>query len=153
MDDEIITPGMSEREVYIRRRVKRLAEFYRHLTMYIVIMSVIWIASLLLAKEWPTVWWRWWTIWPTIGWGIAVLAHGLSVLPNYGEHLIRMALSELIESLDPEHFWQVHRGTVVNINFVASSKRDGDGRVTLNLRGWERPVSVSRAYSHLFKQM
>lgn len=70
-----------------------------------------------------------------------------------GEHLIRMALSELIESLDPEHFWQVHRGTVVNINFVASSKRDGDGRVTLNLRGWERPVAVSRAYSHLFKQM
>jgi DNA-binding LytR/AlgR family response regulator len=41
----------------------------------------------------------------------------------------------------------------VNINCVASSKRDGDGRVTLNLRGWEKPVAVSRAYSHLFKQM
>jgi DNA-binding LytR/AlgR family response regulator len=36
---------------------------------------------------------------------------------------------------------------------VQSSKRDGDGRVTLNLRGWEKPVVVSRAYSHLFKQM
>jgi DNA-binding LytR/AlgR family response regulator len=70
-----------------------------------------------------------------------------------GEHLIRMALTELLESLDPEQFWQVHRGTVVNINCVASSKRDGDGRVTLNLRGWEKPVAVSRAYSHLFKQM
>ena len=70
-----------------------------------------------------------------------------------GEHLIRMALSELLESLDPEQFWQVHRGTVVNVNYVTSSKRDGDGRVTLNLRGWEKPVAVSRAYSHLFKQM
>jgi DNA-binding LytR/AlgR family response regulator len=70
-----------------------------------------------------------------------------------GEHLIRMALSELIDSLDPEQFWQVHRGTVVNINYVNSSKRDGDGRVTLNVRGSDRPVSVSRAYSHLFKQM
>ncbi|MGL4233680.1 MAG: LytR/AlgR family response regulator transcription factor [Casimicrobium sp.] len=70
-----------------------------------------------------------------------------------GEHLIRMALAELLQSLDPDQFWQVHRGTVVNINCVASSKRDGDGRVTLNLRGWERPVAVSRAYSHLFKQM
>jgi DNA-binding LytR/AlgR family response regulator len=70
-----------------------------------------------------------------------------------GEHLIRMALTELIDSLDAEQFWQVHRGTVVNINYVASSKRDGDGRVTLNLRGWEKPVAVSRAYSHLFKQM
>jgi DNA-binding LytR/AlgR family response regulator len=70
-----------------------------------------------------------------------------------GEHLIRMALAELLESLNAEQFWQVHRGTVVNINCVASSKRDGDGRVTLNLRGWEKPVAVSRAYSHLFKQM
>jgi DNA-binding LytR/AlgR family response regulator len=70
-----------------------------------------------------------------------------------GEHLIRMALAELLQSLDPENFWQVHRGTVVNIHRVASSKRDGDGRVTLNLRGWEKPVAVSRAYSHLFRQM
>jgi DNA-binding LytR/AlgR family response regulator len=70
-----------------------------------------------------------------------------------GEHLIRMALTELLDSLNPEQFWQVHRGTVVNINCVNSSKRDGDGRVTLNLRGWEKPVAVSRAYSHLFKQM
>jgi DNA-binding LytR/AlgR family response regulator len=70
-----------------------------------------------------------------------------------GEHLIRMALSELLDSLDTEQFWQVHRGTVVNINCVTSSKRDGDGRVTLNLREWDKPVAVSRAYSHLFKQM
>ncbi len=70
-----------------------------------------------------------------------------------GEHVIRMALTELLESLDAEQFWQVHRGTVVNVNCVASSKRDGDGRVTLNLRGWEKPIAVSRAYSHLFKQM
>jgi DNA-binding LytR/AlgR family response regulator len=70
-----------------------------------------------------------------------------------GEHLIRMALAELIDGLDPEQFWQVHRGTVVNVRCVQSSKRDGDGRVALNLRGWERPVAVSRAYQHLFKQM
>jgi hypothetical protein len=84
MDDEIIIPGMSEREIYIRRRVKRLAEFYRHLAMYVMVMSLVWIASLVFAKEWPRDWWRWWTLWPTIGWGLAVLAHGLSVLPSYG---------------------------------------------------------------------
>lgn len=84
MDDEIITAGMSQREVYIRRRVKRIAEFYRHLTMYVVIISLIWILSLIFMKEWPSVWWRWWTIWPTLGWGVGVLAHGLSVLPSAG---------------------------------------------------------------------
>jgi hypothetical protein len=84
MDEEVIIPGMSEREIYIRRRVKRLAEFYRHLTMYIVIMSVVWIASLIWMKSTPNVWWKWWPMWPTIGWGLGVLAHGLSVLPSYG---------------------------------------------------------------------
>jgi 2TM domain len=84
MDDEVIVPGMSEREIHIRRRVKRLAEFYRHLAMYVLIMSMVWIASLAMAKEWPSQWWRWWAIWPTLGWGIGVLAHGLSVLPRMG---------------------------------------------------------------------
>ncbi len=70
-----------------------------------------------------------------------------------GEHLIRVALTELLQSLDQDQFWQVHRGTVVNINCVVSSKRDDEGRVTLSIRGWEKPVAVSRAYSHLFKQM
>lgn len=70
-----------------------------------------------------------------------------------GEHVIRMPLAELVASLDADYFWQVHRGTIVNIRNVSSSKRDGDGRVTLNVKGVERPLSVSRAYQHLFKQM
>ena len=70
-----------------------------------------------------------------------------------GEHVIRMPLADLLRSLDSEQFWQVHRGTVVNIRYVSSSKRDGDGRVTLNVDGYARPLPVSRAYQGLFKQM
>ena len=70
-----------------------------------------------------------------------------------GEHVIRMPLAELLQSLDGEQFWQVHRGTMVNIRCVTSSKRDGDGRVTLNVKGVPKPLPVSRAYQHLFKQM
>ena len=70
-----------------------------------------------------------------------------------GEHVIRMPLAELLQALDGEQFWQVHRGTVVNIRFVTSSKRDGDGRVTLNIKGYPKPLPVSRAYQGLFKQM
>ena len=62
-------------------------------------------------------------------------------------------MAELLQSLDSEQFWQVHRGTVVNIRYVSSSKRDGDGRVTLNVDGYARPLPVSRAYQGLFKQM
>jgi DNA-binding LytR/AlgR family response regulator len=70
-----------------------------------------------------------------------------------GEHVIRMPLAELLQSLDSEQFWQVHRGTVVNIRCVSSSKRDGDGKVTLNVKGYAKPLPVSRAYQGLFKQM
>lgn len=70
-----------------------------------------------------------------------------------GEHLISKPLAELLNALDPAHFWQVHRGTVINVRCVASSKRDGDGRMTVQLKGFARPITVSRAYQHLFKQM
>jgi DNA-binding LytR/AlgR family response regulator len=70
-----------------------------------------------------------------------------------GEHLITKPLSELVQQLDAEQFWQVHRGTVVNVRYVISSKRDGEGRMGLQLRGVDGPVTVSRAYQHLFRQM
>jgi DNA-binding LytR/AlgR family response regulator len=70
-----------------------------------------------------------------------------------GEHLISKPLSELIQTLDPEYFWQIHRGTVINMRNVISTKRDGDGRMMLRLKGSEKPLSVSRAYQHLFRQM
>ena len=70
-----------------------------------------------------------------------------------GEHLITKPLSELIRSLDPAHFWQIHRGTVINLRFVSSTRRDGDGRMNVNLKGHSKPLPVSRAYHHLFKHM
>jgi DNA-binding LytR/AlgR family response regulator len=70
-----------------------------------------------------------------------------------GEHLISKPLSELIQSLDGEHFWQIHRGTVINVRNVISTKRDGDGRMTVRLKDHAKPLAVSRAYQHLFRQM
>jgi DNA-binding LytR/AlgR family response regulator len=70
-----------------------------------------------------------------------------------GEHLISKTLAELVRSLDSEQFWQVHRGTLVNVRYIASSKRDGEAKLTLNIKGYAKPVQVSRAYQHLFKHM
>ncbi len=36
-----------------------------------------------------------------------------------GDSIIRMPLRELLEQLDEEIFWQVHRGTVVNSQHIA----------------------------------
>lgn len=70
-----------------------------------------------------------------------------------GEHLITRTLSELISALDAEHFWQIHRSTVVNLRFVTSTRRESDGRMSVNLKGHNKPLAVSRAYHHLFKHM
>ncbi|MFO1313839.1 MAG: LytTR family DNA-binding domain-containing protein [Burkholderiales bacterium] len=70
-----------------------------------------------------------------------------------GESLIRTPLRELADQLDARHFWQVHRGTIVNVREIAETSRDLAGRVTLRLRSRPETVAVSRAYAHLFKQM
>ena len=75
------------------------------------------------------------------------------VLTREGESLIRMPLAELADQLDPDVFWQIHRGTVVNMNAVVSTRRDLGGRVFVKLKGGGAELPVSRAYAHRFKQM
>ncbi len=69
------------------------------------------------------------------------------------EHLIRMSLRELLPQLDPQQFWQVHRGTVVQARCIASARRDESGKVFLTLRGRPETITASRLYAHLFKGM
>lgn len=76
-----------------------------------------------------------------------------SVFTADGEALIRMSLKELVAQLDPARFWQVHRGTVVNLAHVVSTRRDLAGRVTVGFRSRPERVAVSRAYAHRFRQM
>jgi DNA-binding LytR/AlgR family response regulator len=75
------------------------------------------------------------------------------VMTREGESLIRIPLTELAAQLDTEVFWQIHRGTVVNMNEVSSTRRDLGGRVFVKLKDDRTELPVSRAYSHLFKQM
>jgi DNA-binding LytR/AlgR family response regulator len=69
------------------------------------------------------------------------------------EHLIRLPLKELLPQLDPQQFWQVHRGTVVQARAIASARRDESGKVYLRLRGRAETLVASRLYAHLFKGM
>lgn len=69
------------------------------------------------------------------------------------ELLIRTSIKELLEQLDPEQFWQVHRGTLVNVRQIVSARHDAFGRVSLKLRDRKEAVAVSRGHAHLFRQM
>ena len=69
------------------------------------------------------------------------------------EHLIRTSLRELLPQLDPQAFWQVHRGTVVQARCISSARREESGKVVLSLRGRSETLVASRLYAHLFKGM
>lgn len=70
-----------------------------------------------------------------------------------GEHLIRTTIIELAEQLDPEQFWQVHRATLINLNYLAGTWRDERSRLFLRIQGHASQLRVSRAYVSLFKAM
>lgn len=70
-----------------------------------------------------------------------------------GEHLIRTPIAELASQLDPDQFWQVHRATLINLDFLAGTRRDDASRLYVRMAGHAAELPVSRAFVHLFKAM
>ena len=69
------------------------------------------------------------------------------------EALIRKPLKELLDELDPQQFWQVHRGTIVNLTAIGGASRDLRGRLHLRLKERPETLLVAESYAHRFKQM
>ncbi|MCC6197662.1 MAG: response regulator transcription factor [Burkholderiales bacterium] len=75
------------------------------------------------------------------------------VMTADSELLIRRPIKELVDELDPQAFWQIHRGTVVNVNEIADVTRDLHGHMRVHLRSRKETLAVSESYNHLFRQM
>ena len=75
------------------------------------------------------------------------------VVLSDGEALIKTPIRELLDGLDPEVFWQIHRSTLVNAGAIAGVTRDFRGQAHVKIKGKDEALVVSRIYSHLFKQM
>ena len=69
------------------------------------------------------------------------------------EALIRKPIKELLDELDPDKFWQVHRATIVNVEAIASVRRGLKDQAEIALKGHRETIIVSRNFTHLFKQM
>ncbi|VVS91637.1 LytR/AlgR family response regulator transcription factor [Desulfoluna spongiiphila] len=76
-----------------------------------------------------------------------------TVLTAEGESLIKKPIKELSEELDPETFWRIHRGTIINAGCIDKISHSLTGRLAVKLKGSSEILTVSRSYSHLFKQM
>ena len=75
------------------------------------------------------------------------------VVTATGEALIRMSLRELLPRLSTDRFWQIHRGTVVRADAIATATRDDSGKVFLTLRQRPERLVASRLHAHLFRGM
>jgi DNA-binding LytR/AlgR family response regulator len=75
------------------------------------------------------------------------------VVTAEGDALIKKPIKELFEELDPDAFWQIHRGTIVNVAYIAGVTRDFRGRMAVRLKKRTETLPVSDTYSYLFKQM
>ena len=75
------------------------------------------------------------------------------VFTAQSEALIRRPIKDLLEELDPEKFWQIHRSTIVNAGEIAGAARDVRDRLMVALKTRQEKLEVSRSFTHLFKQM
>jgi DNA-binding LytR/AlgR family response regulator len=69
------------------------------------------------------------------------------------EALIRKPIKELVDEIDPQRFWQIHRSTLVNVKAIAGVTRDFRGRQIVAVKGHGEKLEVSRSYTGLFKGM
>jgi DNA-binding LytR/AlgR family response regulator len=76
-----------------------------------------------------------------------------TVITKEGESLIRKPIKELADELDPQQFWRIHRGTIVNVQCIDHVSRSVTGRGVMRLKGRLESLAVSRQYIHLFRQM
>ena len=67
--------------------------------------------------------------------------------------LIKTPIKELLDGVDGEKFWQIHRSTIVQAGAIEAVTRDFRGQATVRVKGRKENLTVSRPFSHLFKQM
>jgi DNA-binding LytR/AlgR family response regulator len=75
------------------------------------------------------------------------------VITLEGESLIRKPIRELAVELESGQFWQIHRGTIVNVRHIDRVSRSLTGKGVIRLKGRSETLKVSNRYLHLFRQM
>ena len=70
-----------------------------------------------------------------------------------GDALLRTPVKDLLGSLDPGQFRQIHRSTIVNLRAIASVTRDDGGRGIVKLKSRQDTLTVSQPFMALFRTM
>ena len=77
----------------------------------------------------------------------------VAVVTADAEALISVPLKDLVQRLDAENFWQVHRSTIVNAHAIKSVSRSLSGKLRITLKNRAETLEISPSYAHRFKQL
>lgn len=77
----------------------------------------------------------------------------VAVVTADSEALISLPLKDLLARLDAEHFWQVHRSTIVNVHAIKAVARSLSGKLSIHLKQRPETLEVSETHAHRFKQL
>jgi DNA-binding LytR/AlgR family response regulator len=69
------------------------------------------------------------------------------------QSLVRKPLKDLLDELDPDMFWRIHRSTLVNVNAIAGVTRDLKGNLRVRLKQRRETLAVSESYAHRFRHL
>ena len=81
---------MTQSETYqkARDRAEAKYQFYVHVAVYVAVMVLLVVINMITSPASN------WSIWPLIGWGLAVVLHGLRVFVLGGKRAIVDAMTE-----------------------------------------------------------
>jgi hypothetical protein len=83
---------LDEQENYriARQQVRRIKAFYLHAMIFVLVNVLLMAINLATSPD------KWWSVWPLLGWGVGLVAHGIAVFgfggiwgPEWEERKIR----------------------------------------------------------------
>lgn len=75
-----------------------------------------------------------------------------TVVTPHSAFLLTSSLRQMREKLDPQVFWQIHRGVVVNVGAIDRIYRSFRGALEVKVKGRDELLPVSAAHAHLFRE-
>jgi len=93
----------AERYYDAQKRVKEIREFYEHLTVYVLVNPIVVVVNLMTSPGYL------WFLWCLMGWGMAIILHGLKVFslpPFFNKKWEERKIKEILEKENNRKTWE-----------------------------------------------
>lgn len=101
----MMVPDYTEAERYYQaqKRVKEIREFYEHLTVYVLTNPIVIVVNIMTSPGYL------WFIWSLLGWGMAIVLHGLKVFnfpPFFNKEWEERKIKSILERKHKKQKWE-----------------------------------------------